>query len=747
MSKNLKRYISILLTAAMLCTSASVLPDNVFEHIGGITVSAETSDYTFDPTTGTVTGYSGTGGDVVIPDSIDGVPVKAIGENAFMRCTSLTKITMPDTVTSVGEYAFFDCSSLESVNLPNTLTTVGKLAFQGCSSLKEITIPAGVTSWGNQAFLQCTSLTRVTISEGVTSVGNYAFTYCNSLSSVTLPSTLTSIGGVAFGSCTSLTEITIPEGVTAIEGQTFASCRSLISVNLPDTLTSIGENAFGNCTSLTEITIPESVSVIDKLAFTECTQLDNIIYPANTEVKAYEIPQDDLDRYLEVINNPNYPDDFRNQMQKELDMLRARKTIPETTTQVKYTVENGEVTITEIILPDGKDSVDIPETVNGIPVTSVDESVRDKVSESGHVHRYVDGICTMCNKPEFDYKVINENEIRIDGYNGSNTEVVIPETIDGKPVTTIYELNGSSITKVTIPKSVKMIYGAAFNYNKPSSLAEICFDGFSDGFVNVGTSAFPDTVTKITFPEGLNDNDVRKKMTLTVFPANAELFSGTEPLPHDYVYVPDGSVHYQKCDACGHVKENSAEAHAPEGEFITDNPNYDYEKYHHQKCKCGMVMSKLHEWDEGSITTQATCTSTGVMTYICACGAVKTEEISKLPIPMKTEAVQSAESLIPIIHSLPTRSRLLPSRLLPSRLLRTQVIPILQSQNPLLQTQAIPNLPVHSLPLPNPAIQSLPAHSHPLPSQATPNPPVHSLPLPSLPLLNLPAHSPQLPNL
>ena len=44
-----------------------------------------------------------------------------------------------------------------------------------------------------------------------------------------------------------------------------------------------------------------------------------------------------------------------------------------------------------------------------------------------------------------------------------------------------------------------------------------------------------------------------------------------------------------------------------------------------------MVMSKLHEWDEGSITTQATCTMSGVMTYICACGAVKTEEISKLP--------------------------------------------------------------------------------------------------------------------
>ena len=155
-----------------------------------------------------------------------------------------------------------------------------------------------------------------------------------------------------------------------------------------------------------------------------------------------------------------------------------------------------------------------------------------------------------------------------------------------------------------------------------AKLKEVYFDGFTDGFVTIGPNAFPDTAVKITFPEGLNDNDVRKKMTLTVFPASAKLFSGTEPLPHDYVYVPDGSVHYQKCDACGHVKEDSSEAHAPQGDFITGKPGYNYREYHYQECKCGMEMGFLHEWNDGAEEVE------DVKTYTCiVCGATKTETI------------------------------------------------------------------------------------------------------------------------
>ena len=203
------------------------------------------------------------------------------------------------------------------------------------------------------------------------------------------------------------------------------------------------------------------------------------------------------------------------------------------------------MTITDITLGNEKTEVEICDTVNGIPVVFVKESVRDKVSKTGHTHkRNSMGECVICGqKSDFEYRKLENGGIQITKcYISDRTEVVIPETIEGENVISIYDFTNSIIEKVTIPKTVKEIYGGTFK--NMAQLKEVCFDGFTDGFVTIGPNAFPDTAVKITFPEGLNDNDVRKKMTLTVFPASAKLFSGTEPLPHDYIYVPDGSVHY-----------------------------------------------------------------------------------------------------------------------------------------------------------------------------------------------------------
>ena len=104
------------------------------------------------------------------------------------------------------------------------ITSIGNFAFDGCTSLTSITIPDSVTTIGYRAFEECTSLTSITIPEGVTSIGKYTFNECTSLTSVTIPDSVTSIGDWAFDGCTSLKSITIPDSVTSIGGYVFQNC-------------------------------------------------------------------------------------------------------------------------------------------------------------------------------------------------------------------------------------------------------------------------------------------------------------------------------------------------------------------------------------------------------------------------------------------------------------------------------------------------------------------------------------------
>jgi hypothetical protein len=91
-------------------------------------------------------------GDLIIPATItyegDVYDVTEIGSYAFENCTSLTSITIPESVTSIGERAFYACSNLTAITIPEGVTSIGYSAFYDCSSLTAITIPEGVTSIG-----------------------------------------------------------------------------------------------------------------------------------------------------------------------------------------------------------------------------------------------------------------------------------------------------------------------------------------------------------------------------------------------------------------------------------------------------------------------------------------------------------------------------------------------------------------------------------------------------------------------
>jgi len=197
-----------------------------------------------DGITLTITGYTGSGGAVTIPDSINFLPVTSLGNYAFFLCTSLTSITIPNSVTSIGDNTFGTCTSLASVTIPNSVTSIGFSSFNFCLSLVNISIPDSVTSIGDAAFNDCTSLTNIIIPNSVSTIGNNTF-----------------------GGCTKLTSITIPNSVTNIEDNAFYDCFDLVNVTIPDSVTSIGGSAFYNCTSLTSVYFKGNAPNADSTVF------------------------------------------------------------------------------------------------------------------------------------------------------------------------------------------------------------------------------------------------------------------------------------------------------------------------------------------------------------------------------------------------------------------------------------------------------------------------------------------------
>ena len=287
----------------------------------------------------TITGYAGADGEVVIPASIEGFPVKQVADVAFSNRTGLSAITIPDSVIVIGSGAFFGCSGLVRVSLGKNIATIGNGAFGDCSGLTSLTIPERVTLINGYTFKGCTGLTNVAFPDNVTTIWDYAFDGCTGLTSAAFGSGFTSLGAHVFNNCTSLarltvaagnssfssdegvlfdksqtglvqypqgksgTAYTIPAGVTTIgpfafggstltrvnldsgmvliESYAFYGCSNLTGMDFPDGLVVLGDRAFSGCTGLTALMIPDSVTSIGGAAFEGCTRLTTATLSTN----------------------------------------------------------------------------------------------------------------------------------------------------------------------------------------------------------------------------------------------------------------------------------------------------------------------------------------------------------------------------------------------------------------------------------------------------------------------------------
>ena len=261
----------------------------------------------------TITGYTGANGDVTIPDRIpdttNGLPVTSIGDWTFWNCSSLTSITIPNSVTSIGDGAFCRCSNLRSVTIPNSVTNIGDYAFNGCSGLTSVTIGSSVTNIGDYAFSE-TALGSIAIPNSVISIGTNSFSECPNLAYASLGSGVTSIGDAAFLDCTNLLAINVNvdnsfftsvDGVLFNKDQTaliqFPVGSGAVSYTIPNGVTSIGVGAFAYCASLLSVTIPSSDINIGAGAFFWCPNLSAILCEGNcpnANLSISGIPPDNL---------------------------------------------------------------------------------------------------------------------------------------------------------------------------------------------------------------------------------------------------------------------------------------------------------------------------------------------------------------------------------------------------------------------------------------------------------------------
>ena len=161
------------------------------------------------------------------------------------------------SVTCIGDYAFVDCTGLNSITIPNSVTSIGNYAFSGCTGLTSITIPNSVTSIGNYAFYKCTGLTSITIPNSVTSIGYGAFEGCTGLTSVIFNAENCETMGYydypVFKNCTKLSSVTIGENVKNIPSYTFSGCNGLTKVIIGSSVKTIGNYAFANIERLAKI--------------------------------------------------------------------------------------------------------------------------------------------------------------------------------------------------------------------------------------------------------------------------------------------------------------------------------------------------------------------------------------------------------------------------------------------------------------------------------------------------------------
>lgn len=226
-------------------------------------------------------------GELVIPETLDNLPVRSISSNAFggpgeaftISGYSITSLILSDNLYKISEDAFYRCVNLSSISFGKNIQFIGSAAFAH-TAIKSVDIPDSVIEMGASVFLECKSLKSVKLGKMMTEIPESMFNSCYSLNEIEWVGNIVSIGQSAFRN-TAFSNIDIPKTITTIERWVFADMPNLIEFIFPDSVTEISDYVFEDCESLEKVTIGNGINRLPAYLFQDCANLSTLIIPGN----------------------------------------------------------------------------------------------------------------------------------------------------------------------------------------------------------------------------------------------------------------------------------------------------------------------------------------------------------------------------------------------------------------------------------------------------------------------------------
>ena len=450
MRTGLYRIVCFILTAAMILGGAAIAETGMdFEYV------------LLDDGTAMITGYNGSGPELVFPETLDGYTVTGLGRNFGVGTAAIKdirSITVPDTMTTIEPGALWFAQNLEEIrvaadhpvlsfadgalynkkdrilllylqantaehfDVPDGIREIADRAFMR-AKLVSVSLPGSVEHIGNESFYQCTWLRSITLSEGLRTIGTDTFTNCDMLQEIEIPASVTGIAEAVFTDA-HLKEIRVAPGseVFTVSDGALINTRDGVLIafppfseaeacEIPEGVKRIGNFAFYRCHHLRKVTFPEGLQEIGHGAFLMCNHLAEIDLPdsvSRLEELAFGINSDTQrlrlpDGLTEIVNNFD-------------DMDITELIIPETVTVIEKSFTSLPK-LTEAVIPEGVTTIGyrsftfcknlacitIPASVTEIrsDFTGCAEALVLRVEPGSYAEQY-------CRERELNYECLSE---------------------------------------------------------------------------------------------------------------------------------------------------------------------------------------------------------------------------------------------------------------------------------------------------------------------------------------------------